>query len=262
MSLQADASPPHAWAPWSHARPVRTQRAVHPVPQRSQPVERSNATADARACVVLADGHELVRAGLRAALTGDDRLHVVGEARDEQEAIRVATRLQPDLLVIDVDLGGLPATRILQRTCPKTRVLLLGTSAEPDLVLEALRSGVDGFLLKSASLAEVRASIGAVLRGELPLDKRLTRNVLMRVVEAPCREAAPARVRLSGREVQVLACIARGHTNRQIAAELCITQSTVKIHVEHILTKLEVHDRTEAAVCAIEHGYISRGTNG
>jgi len=196
--------------------------------------------------VVLADSVDLMRAGLRAALETDAHLAIVGEACDMREAVGAVQRLGADLLVLDVELPGFDGVQTLdylRRTCPRTKTLLLGASEARGFVREARAAGAAGYLLKAASLFELRSAVRLALSGECP---------------API-DADRAGARLSPREIQVLACVARGRTNRQIGEELVITPHTVKIHIEHILDKLEVQDRTEAAVRAVELGYVRRG---
>ncbi len=158
-------------------------------------------------------------------------------------------------------LDGLQATRAVKQSCPLTSVLILTMFEDAELLLEAVRAGAAGYLLKSASEEDMRAAIWGALDGNFPVDQRLAREVLRNLSQ----ERAPTRLppndgRLSAREQEVLAELARGQTNREIAETLVITSNTVKIHVEHILAKLGVSDRTQAAVRAIELGYIGRSS--
>jgi PAS domain S-box-containing protein len=214
--------------------------------------------------VLVADDHAVMRAGLRAILAQDQRLQVVGEAQDGREAVALATRLQPDLVLMDVvmpDWDGLQATRALKQACPMTSVLMLSMFDDPDVLLDAVRAGAAGYVLKAASEADVRAAIWEALDGNFPVDQRMAREVLERLSHEVERHPAvppPSGPQLSAREHEVLERVARGQTNREIADELIIASNTVKIHVEHILSKLGVSDRTQAAVRAIELGYIGR----
>jgi DNA-binding NarL/FixJ family response regulator len=218
-----------------------------------------------RARVLLADDHDLTRAGLRLLLGEDASIEVVGEARDGVEAVRLATLLQPDLVLMDVRMplmDGLEATRALKRSSPMTSVLILSTMDDVDLLLEAVRAGAAGYVLKAADEADLRAAIREALAGELPVDQGMTREVFRRlsVERSPganaMATATPPALKLSPRERQVVSLLARGSTNREIGEALHITPNTVKIHVEHILAKLQVSDRTQAAVRAIELGYV------
>jgi DNA-binding NarL/FixJ family response regulator len=222
---------------------------------------REGPVGDSRARVVVADDHDLTRAGLRFILAQDTRLELVGEARDGREAVALATTLQPDLVLMDLrmpGMDGLQATRALREACPMTSVLILSMFEDADLLLEAMKAGAAGYVLKTASEADVRTAVWDALDGNFPVDQLLARQVLQRISnERGPRRAAPSNARLSPREQEVLERLARGHTNREIGEELNITPHTVKIHVEHILSKLGVSDRTQAAVRAIELGYIT-----
>jgi DNA-binding NarL/FixJ family response regulator len=213
---------------------------------------------------VLADDHDLTRAGLRAVLGEDPRLQVVGEARNGHEAVALVQQLQPELVLMDLrmpGMDGLQATRALKQSCPLASVLILTMFEDAELLLEAVRAGAAGYLLKSASEEDVRAAIFGALDGNFPVDHRLAREVLRNLSREPVpKQPPPNGVRLSAREQEVLVELARGQTNREIAETLVITSNTVKIHVEHILAKLGVSDRTQAAVRAIELGYIRRGS--
>jgi two-component system, NarL family, response regulator LiaR len=221
--------------------------------------ERTEGSADAR--VVIADDHELTRAGLRAVLASDSGLNLVGEATDGQEAVALVEALQPDLVLMDVrmpGLDGLEATRAIKRVSPMTSVLVLSMFEDADLLLAAVKAGAAGYVLKGATEVAIRSAIWEVLAGDLSVDQHLARKILRQMaVEQPAAQVAPPGDRLSAREHEVLGLVARGHTNREIADALIISSNTVKIHVEHILAKLEVSDRTQAAVRSIELGYIS-----
>jgi PAS domain S-box-containing protein len=227
--------------------------------EQAEPVRRT--TESAR--VVLADDHDLTRAGLRTVLGEDSRLRVVGEARDGREAVTLVQQLHPELVLMDLrmpGMDGLQATRTLKQTCPLTSVLILSMFEDAELLLEAVRAGAAGYVLKSATEEEVRTAIWDALDGNFPVDHRLARQVLQNLSkEQASKRPPPTDGRLSAREQEVLAKLALGQTNREIAEALVITPNTVKIHVEHILAKLGVSDRTQAAVRAIELGYITRG---
>jgi len=224
-----------------------------PLPQHTRFAEDN-----LHARVVLADRSALVRAGLRVALSTDSGVEIVGEARDSRDAAAKAQHLQADLLVLDAELPELdclPTLRLLQRRCPKTRVLLLGTHAVPDFVHQAREAGVAGYVAKAASLPEVRSAVREVLTGEVPVDKHVSHPAPEHVLGMP-EGAESASQRLTAREIQVIERVARGRTNREIGEELVITSNTVRAHIEHILAKLEARDRTQAAVRAIELGYL------
>ncbi len=213
--------------------------------------------------VLIADDDRLTRAGLRLVLGQEPDIEVVGEARDGVEAVELARRLQPDLVLMDLrmpNMDGLEATRALKVESLARSVLILSMVEDPDLLLEAVRAGAVGYVLKTADEAELRFAVRQALAGELAVDPPMTREMTQRradrVVPAVSMSTPPPANPLSPRELQVLRLLARGKTNREIAAELTITQHTVKVHVEHILAKLQVSHRTQAAVRAMELGYL------
>jgi DNA-binding NarL/FixJ family response regulator len=210
--------------------------------------------------VVIADDHELARAGLRAMLTGQRGLEVVGEAANGHEALMLCRRLQPDLALIDVRMpkqDGLATCRAIKQECQGTSVILITIHENPEYLFEALKSGAAGYVLKDISHPELITSVQGVLRGESMLNKELVMRLLQRLAtETPHQEEVPPD-RLSQREREVLQLLSQGQTNREIAQNLFVSVSTVKIHVEHILAKLGVSDRTQAAVRAIELGLLN-----
>jgi DNA-binding NarL/FixJ family response regulator len=198
---------------------------------------------------------------LRAVLADDLDFDVVGEASTGAQAVAMSRSLRPDLVLMDLrmpEMDGLQATRLLKETLPATTVLMLSMLEDAGLALEALKAGAAGYVLKNAGEAELRGAMRDALAGNLLVDRSLVRDVLWRVAsDAP--PAQPQTVEqdgLSSRERQVLDLLTSGCTNRQIAERLVISSSTVKVHVEHILAKLGVGDRTQAAVRAIQLGYV------
>ena len=209
--------------------------------------------------LVIADDHELARAGLRAMLTGQRGLEVVGEAVNGREALALCRRLQPDLALIDVRMpeqNGLATCRAIKEECQGTSVILITIHENPEYLLDALKAGAAGYVLKDISQGELITAIKGILRGESILNKELVILLLRRMAsETPSQEELP-NGRLSPREREVLRLLSQGQTNREIAQNLIVSVSTVKIHVEHILAKLGVSDRTQAAVRAIELGLL------
>jgi DNA-binding NarL/FixJ family response regulator len=205
--------------------------------------------------IVLADDHELARTGLRSMLETDRSLSVVGEATNGQEAVDLCTQLKPELALLDVrmpDLDGLAATRIIRQACPGTRILIVTTHENPDYLLEALRAGASGYLLKDISRHELLVTIRRVLRGESVLSGDMATRALQHLTTPQARHVGAPPERLTPRERDVLELVVEGLTNRAIAARLSLSVGTVKIHVEHIIAKLGVADRTQAAVRAVE----------
>ena len=210
--------------------------------------------------LVIADDHELARLGLVGALAGERGLTVVGQAQDGQEAVELCQELKPDLVLMDIRmprLDGLGATAEIVRTCPRTRVIMVTMQEDPEYLIEALKVGASGYLLKDAGKPEILGAIRQVLNGESLLNAGLVADLLQRLDRD--REAAqpePISHALSDREVDVLRLLVAGRTNREIARDLILSISTVKTHVEHVIAKLDVADRTQAAVKATRLGII------
>ena len=220
--------------------------------------------------IVVVDDHPLFRSALGRMLDAHPDLEVVGEAADGQEAVELCHRLQPALVLMDVwmpTMDGLEATRAIKTELPRTIVLVLTAMEEPNYLSEALKAGAAGYVLKSAPVAEITAAVRKVLIGESPLDQEIATRLLMRLArEAPKEEDAQEEDAqeetslpgsLSPRETEVLRLTAQGHTNQQIGGGLLISVSTVKKHVQSIISKLGVSDRTQAAVRAVELGVLA-----
>ena len=208
--------------------------------------------------VLVVDDHAVVREGLRTFLELQDGIEVAGEAGDGEEAVREAERLRPDVVLMDLvmpRLDGVGAMRELRRRLPASRVIVLTSFAEDDRLLPAIQAGAAGYLLKNVQPQELARAVRAAHDGEAMLDP----SVAARLVEAiaqPPGEAPPER--LTRREREVLDLIARGFSNKRIALELGIAEKTVKTHVGHVLAKLGVSDRTQAAVYAVRAGLAER----
>ncbi|MCY1021941.1 response regulator [Pyxidicoccus sp. MSG2] len=210
--------------------------------------------------IVLADDHALVRQGLRGLLDLTPDLRVVGEAGDGEEALLKVAELNPDVVLMDVRMPrmtGLEALRELRRTDASRRVVLLTTFDEDAAIIEALRAGVQGFLLKDVSLEELADAIRRVASGETLLPPGVAERVARGVAEMP-RDFPHADLPegLTRREVEVLRLIARGLSNREIAQALGTAEGTVKNQTSSILSKLGVRDRTRAVLRAMELGCL------
>ena len=209
--------------------------------------------------VVIADDHELTRAGLRTMLADHRGLELVGEAKNGQEVLALCRRLQPDLALIDVrmpELDGLATCRCIKQEYPATKVILLTMHESPQYLLEALKAGASGYILKDITQHDLIATVRRVLRGESVLNREIVIRILGHLPGEASPQVELLAIQLSPREYEVLRLLAQGHTNPEIARALTLSVSTVKIHVEHILTKLDVSDRTQAAVRAIELGLL------
>ena len=209
--------------------------------------------------LVLADDHELARAGMRSMLTGERDLELVGEAATGRDALALCRRLQPDLALIDVrmpELDGLATTRRLRGECPQTRVIIVTVYLAPEYLLDALKAGAAGYILKEASKSELLDAIHRVLRGETILNGDVAAALLHRLADSTSHAAGRPVERLTPRERDVLQLLAAGDTNRVIASRLGVSAGTVKIHVEHIIGKLQAVDRTQAAIRGMQLGLL------
>jgi DNA-binding NarL/FixJ family response regulator len=207
--------------------------------------------------LIVVDDHDLARAGLRSLLGGERGVEVVGEASSGREAVVLCRRLRPDLVLMDVrmpDMDGLSATRAIKQESPTTSVILFTFYENPDYLLEALKAGVAGYLLKGSSRREIVSAVRQVIAGESLLHPALVLELLQRMSNTNPQSVLSGQ--LTPRERDVLRLVALGQTNRQIALALNLTVSTVKTHVEHLIGKLDVSDRTQAAVRAIELGLV------
>ncbi len=213
--------------------------------------------------ILLADDEELVRAGFRLILESELDLEVVGEAGNGAEAVELTRRLDPDVVLMDIQMpvmNGLEATREIAALgrSETSRVLILTTFELDEYVYEALRAGASGFLLKRTPAANLVAGIRVVAQGEALLAPSVTRRLIDQFARRPAPDKSDAVVleALTEREREVLALVARGLSNSEIANELVLTEGTVKTHVKHIFDKLDLRDRTQAAILAYDIGLV------
>lgn len=205
---------------------------------------------------MVVDDHEVVRLGLRGLLERQPGWQVVAEASTADEAVSRALEHNPDVVVMDIRLAGssgIEACRRIVSQIPETRVIMLTSYAEDELLFDAIAAGAAGYVLKQIGSDELVRAIETVGRGEALLDPSLTRRVLARVREAARREHFAAFADLTEQELRVLALIAEGKTNREIAESLYLGEGTVRNYVSNILGKLGVSNRAEAAAYAVEH---------
>lgn len=207
-------------------------------------------------------------------LEGEDDFEIVGEASNGREALQLCSRLRPDLVLMDVrmpKMDGLQATRAVRRDYPETSVLIVTMHENPDYLLEALKAGAAGYVLKDSSSEGLIAAVRKVVEGESPFNRKLATELLRKLADETRGTGADAGIRdqaaqlpypLTPREIEVLKLMALGQTNREISQNFVISVGTTKNHVEHIIAKLAVSDRTQAVVRALELGIIDFPSRG
>jgi DNA-binding NarL/FixJ family response regulator len=216
--------------------------------------------------VLIADDQALVRVGLRKILEAEPQMEVIGEAADGEDAIAVAGRLRPDVVLMDIRmpaLDGIEATRRIVAAQPGTRVLILTTFGLDTYVYDSLRAGASGFMLKDAPPEEIAAAVRIVASGEALLAPAVTRSVIEEFAkQPPAPPAAPptAVEELTPREREVLDLLARGLSNAEICEQLVISDATAKTHVARILQKLDLRDRVQTVIYAYETGLVAPGS--
>lgn len=216
--------------------------------------------------LLVAEDHALVREGIRLMLEAEPGLQIVAEAADGEQAVEACHGLEPDLVLMDVrmpTMNGLTATKKIKRERPSTKVLMISTREQSDYLLEALRSGASGYLFKDSDREEFVCAIHQVLAEDESEENEQQIRELQGVIREGDR-TGPETYReelldsLTPRETDVLRLLARGKSNPEIASKLLLSRSTIKLHVQHILAKLGVADRTAAAARAVEVGLLSR----
>jgi DNA-binding NarL/FixJ family response regulator len=213
-------------------------------------------TPSARIRVMLVDDHEVVRRGLRGFLELQDDMEVVGEAADGAQAIKLAEALAPDVVLMDLlmpNVDGITAIRAIHEANPDIDIVAVTSFIEEEKVTTALEAGASGYLLKDADADEVANAIRAARAGEVHLDPQVARVLAQRLRARRNEEPVEP---LTAREIEVLQLVARGAANKEIAADLSITERTARTHVSNILGKLGLASRTQAALWAVEHRMI------
>jgi DNA-binding NarL/FixJ family response regulator len=208
--------------------------------------------------VLIVDDHALIRRSLEMALAAEADIEVVGEASDGQEAVELADRLTPDVMLMDVRMprrSGIEATRAIKASVPSTRIIMLTVSDEEEDLFEAIKAGATGYLLKNVQLDEVPQAVRGVHEGQSLINPAMAAKLITEFANMSRKEAErPPQLpvpRLTEREMEVLRLVAKGMNNREIAKQLFISENTVKNHVRNILDKLQLHSRMEAVVYAV-----------
>jgi DNA-binding NarL/FixJ family response regulator len=214
--------------------------------------------------VILADDQQMVRAGFRMILESGQDIEVIGEAEDGAQSVAGAGKLQPDIVLMDIQMpgmNGLEATRqIVKQSGGKVKVLILTTFERDDYIFEALRAGASGFILKNASPEDLLEAVRVVAEGNALLAPSVTRRIIGEFARAPSQSNVKGELeKLTQREIDVLRLIARGKTNSEIAQELFVSEATIKTHVSNMFTKLDLRDRAQAVMFAYESGLVQPG---
>lgn len=205
--------------------------------------------------VLIADDHAIVRNGIAALLATEGDIDVIGEASNGKEAVRAASDLHPDVILMDLvmpEMDGIQAIQQIRTDDPDARILVMTSFATDEMVFPAIKSGALGYLLKDSSPEELVAAIHQVYRGEPSLHPQIARRVLQEISQPPTQTRTDDP--LTEREVEVLKLIARGMSNQEIAEQLVISETTVRTHVSRILSKLHLASRTQAALYALKEG--------
>jgi two-component system response regulator DevR len=207
--------------------------------------------------IMLVDDHEVVRLGIKALLSNYPTYEVVAEAANADEAISTAEEYEPDVIIMDIRLpgrSGIEATKEIMEVLPDTKIIMLTSFAEDDLLFDAINAGAYGYILKQIGSDDLINALDAIGRGEALLDPALTQKVFRRVREASRKATDEAFATLSDQEIRILALISEGKTNKEIAADIFLSEKTVRNYVSSILSKLNLKTRSEAAAYAVKHG--------
>lgn len=208
--------------------------------------------------VLLADDHALVRAGI-ASLLRAWGMEVVGEAGDGREALELARKLHPDVVLMDIRMpvcGGLEATRLLKAELPEVKIVIVTVSEDDEDLFEAIKAGAEGFLLKGMSESELSRVLGDLAAGKPTLSPRLAGRIVDEFARTATRPGTANDELLTPRELDVLRLLSSGATNREIGATLFLSENTVSFHMKHILSKLHLKNRAQAAAYAVRAGII------
>lgn len=220
---------------------------------------------DQMTTVLLVDDHALFRQGLASLLSSQDGIEVVGQASNGHEALEKARELVPDLILMDIKmpgLNGLEATKLIKEELPHTRIVILTVSEDDQDLFDAVRNGAEGYLLKTLRAEELFELLKGVFRGEAPISPSMARKLLHEFAQLSRRQGAEqehpsaSKEDLTRREKEVLQLLSDGATDKEIAAQLCISRRTVKNHVHNILEKLQLQNRVQATAYALREGLV------
>ncbi len=206
--------------------------------------------------IILVDDHEVVRLGLKSLLSRNPQFEIIDEASTASEAVEKTLRLKPDIVVLDIRLpgkSGIEACREITSAQPETKVIMLTSYAEDELLFDAIAAGASGYVLKQIGSGELVRALETVGRGESLIDSTLTQKVFAKVREATRRAEGDAFADLNEQEMKILALIAEGQTNREIATHVFLSEKTVRNYVSSILSKLNLSTRAQAAAYAVQH---------
>lgn len=208
--------------------------------------------------ILIADDHHVVRRGLVFFLKTQQEIEIIGEAKNGKEAVELALSLKPDIVLMDLEMpvqNGIEATREIKKHCPEIKVMMLTSFSDQDHVIPALEAGASGYQLKDIEPDELVKAIKQLMTGENQLHPKATSHLLSHLSGKNSSEKKSVD-ELTKREIEVLQEIAKGKSNKEIAADLFITEKTVKTHVSNLLSKLELADRTQAALFAVRNGIM------
>lgn len=208
--------------------------------------------------VLLVDDHTLFRSGIKSLLQRNEDFEVVGEAGDGLEGIKRARSLAPNVVLLDLHMpgvSGLEAVKVIAEEMPAVRILMLTVSEDAEDLMEALRSGASGYLLKNIETDVLVDAIRRTAQGDSVVSQQMTAKLIQGVRTPPRVDPVVERDRFSPRERDILSCLAQGASNKEIARNLDLAESTVKIHVQNIFKKLNMSSRVQVALYAVEHGY-------
>lgn len=206
--------------------------------------------------VLLVDDHEMVRLGVSSYLSVQDDIEVVGEAENGKVGYEKALALKPDVILMDLvmeTMDGIESTKAILKEWPEAKIIIVTSFIDDEKVYPAIEAGAAGYLLKTSSASEIAAAIRATNQGETVLEAEVTGKMMARLNQ---KQVPKLHEDLTNREHEILLLIARGMSNQEIADELFITLKTVKTHVSNILSKLDVEDRTQAAIYSFKHGIV------